>query len=158
MNHHLPRNGIYRYSRHPQYLGFILWSYGLLIYDTYVFKPVKGGYFASPSIIWLTVVMIIIAIALYEENHMVKIYGEKYIQYMSRTPFLIPLPKKLENILTYPAKLILKNNRPQKPLEYITVFLTYYITPSLCLKSASIPISIAFSNISLIFILQFFLQ
>ncbi|MCC6057603.1 MAG: DUF1295 domain-containing protein [Desulfurococcaceae archaeon] len=119
--------GIYRYSRHPQYLGFILWSYGLLIYDTYVFKPVKGGYFASPSIIWLTVVMIIIAIALYEENHMVKIYEEKYIQYMSRTPFLIPLPKKLENILTYPAKLILKNNRPQKPLEYLTVFLTYYI-------------------------------
>jgi hypothetical protein len=88
---------------------------------------VKGGYFVPPSIIWLTVVMIIIAIALYEENHMVKIYGEKYIQYMSRTPFLIPLPKKLENILTYPAKLILKNNRPQKPLEYLTVFLTYYI-------------------------------
>ncbi|MEM4630995.1 MAG: methyltransferase [Acidilobaceae archaeon] len=30
---------IYRYSRHPQYLGFILWSYGLLIFvvsKTYV--------------------------------------------------------------------------------------------------------------------------
>jgi len=119
--------GIYKYSRHPQYLGFILWSYALLIYDTYVFKPVKGGYFAPPSIIWLTVVMIIIAIALREEDYMVRTYGDKYVQYVNKTPFLLPLPKSFVNVLMYPAKVILKNNRPQKPFEYFKVFLVYYI-------------------------------
>ena len=119
--------GIYKYSRHPQYLGFILWSYALLIYDTYIFKPVKGGYFPPPSIIWLTVVIIIIAVALREEDYMAKIYGEKYVEYMNKTPFLLPLPKSLVNVLVYPAKVILKNNRPQKSFEYFKVFLVYYI-------------------------------
>jgi len=119
--------GIYKYSRHPQYLGFILWSYALLIYDAYVYRPVRGGYFPPPSIIWLTVVMIIIAIALREEEYMIKTYGERYIQYMSKTPFLLPLPKSLVNILTYPVRVILKDNRPRKPLEYLVVLLVYYI-------------------------------
>jgi len=119
--------GIYKYSRHPQYLGFILWSYALLIYDTYVHGPVKGGYFPPPSIIWLTVIMIIIAIALREEEYMARKYGEKYMEYAGRTPFLLPLPRILANVLTYPARAILKNRRPRKPLEYFTVLLAYYI-------------------------------
>jgi hypothetical protein len=34
---------IYRYSRHPQYFGFLLWSYGLTILASTIGAP-KGGY------------------------------------------------------------------------------------------------------------------
>jgi protein-S-isoprenylcysteine O-methyltransferase Ste14 len=33
---------IYRYSRHPQYLGFLLWSYGLLMFTSILGSPMGG--------------------------------------------------------------------------------------------------------------------
>ncbi|MEM2224398.1 MAG: isoprenylcysteine carboxylmethyltransferase family protein [Acidilobaceae archaeon] len=55
----------YKYSRHPQYLGFILWSYSLLIFvssKTYV----RGAFTTPPALIWLISSMLIIGIALFE--------------------------------------------------------------------------------------------
>lgn len=119
-------SGIYKYSRHPQYLSFILWSYALLLYDKYIFTPPKGGYFAPPSLLWITVTTIIIAIALYEENDMIKFYENEYIQYRDKTPFLIPLPKKVTSIISYPNKKIFKKNMPQNGKEIFTILLIYY--------------------------------
>ncbi|GEM_PF-1990907 len=87
----------------------------------------KGGYFAPPSIIWLTITLIVIAVALYEEDGMVRLYGEDYVRYMSKTPFLILLPKKIESILLYPTKKILKSCKPQKSIEYFIVLTIYYL-------------------------------
>jgi len=94
---------IYRYSRHPQYLGFILWSYGMLI--STCFKPyVMGGYMPPPTFPWLLSTFIIIGVALSEEIEMTNKLGETYTRYRERTPFLIPLPKKLAKALTLPLK------------------------------------------------------
>lgn len=120
-------SGVYKYSRHPQYLSFILWSYGLLIYDKYIFTPPKGGYFAPPPLLWLTTTIIIIALALYEEIDMIKNYGMEYIQYREITPFLIPLPKMASNIIAYPTKKLFKKEIPSKFIEIITILLIYYI-------------------------------
>lgn len=120
-------SGIYKYSRHPQYLSFILWSYALLIYDKYIFLPPKGGYFAPPPLIWLTMVMIIIAIAICEENDMIKYYGTEYIRYMDKTSFLIPLPKKVKNLILYPAKRLFKKDKLQKLTEIFTILGVYYL-------------------------------
>ena len=120
-------SGIYRYSRHPQYLSFILWSYALLIYDKYIFPPLKGGYFAPPPLIWLTMAMIIIAIAICEENDMIKYYGREYIRYMDKTSFLIPLPKKVKNLILYPAKVLFKKDRLQRATEIFTILGVYYL-------------------------------
>jgi protein-S-isoprenylcysteine O-methyltransferase Ste14 len=120
-------SGIYKYSRHPQYLSFILWTYALLLYDKYIFMPPKGGYFAPPPLLWLTVVTIVIAIALHEENDMIKFYGAEYIQYMNRTPFLIPLPKRLLSIILYPARKIFKKDKPRRGVEIFSTLALYYL-------------------------------
>jgi len=119
-------SGIYKYSRHPQYLSFILWTYALLLYDKYIFMPPKGGYFAPPPLLWLTVVTIIIAVALYEENDMIKFYGADYIKYMNKTPFLIPLPRKFSSIILYPVRKIFKKDKPQKGAEIFSILAIYY--------------------------------
>ncbi|MEM5827590.1 MAG: DUF1295 domain-containing protein [Pyrobaculum sp.] len=88
---------IYRYSRHPQYLGYIVWSYGVLIYICY--KPyIKGAFSTPPSLIWLATTLILISTALLEERQMVKKYGDRYVQYCKKTPFLLPLPPPLKKI------------------------------------------------------------
>lgn len=72
-------NGIYRYSRHPQYLGFVL--------------LVLGWFFGWPTI--LTVIFSPILVAKYikaarsEEGDMLELHGDAYAAYMKRTPFLV---------------------------------------------------------------------
>ncbi|MEM0468314.1 MAG: DUF1295 domain-containing protein [Pyrobaculum sp.] len=80
---------IYRYSRHPQYLGYIVWSYGVLIYICY--KPyIKGAFSTPPSLIWLATTLILISTALLEERQMVKKYGDRYVQYCKKPPSYSP--------------------------------------------------------------------
>ncbi|MEM4576170.1 MAG: DUF1295 domain-containing protein [Candidatus Nezhaarchaeales archaeon] len=96
---------IYKYSRHPQYLGFILWSYGLLIFVSYK-TYIKGAFATPPALIWLLSTMIIIGIALSEELEMTKKYGEKYEEYRRRAPFMVPLPRSLARIITLPMWIV----------------------------------------------------
>jgi protein-S-isoprenylcysteine O-methyltransferase Ste14 len=49
---------IYRFSRHPQYLGFLLWSYGVMLLATFTPFP-RGGYFPEPSFPWLVSALIV---------------------------------------------------------------------------------------------------
>jgi protein-S-isoprenylcysteine O-methyltransferase Ste14 len=133
--------GIYKYSRHPQYLGFLIWTYALLIYDKYIFSPVRGGYFPSPSIIWLIVMITIIAVALSEEMKMIKIYGNKYKKYINKTSFLIPLPKKILIIFVNFNRKIIKKDRPENLNDIFKILMIYYfilillsIMYNLCLK------------------------
>jgi len=68
--------------------------------------------------------MIMIGIALYEEIEMRKKYGEEYIDYYEKTPYMIPLPKLLSNIITAPSRLIIKGLPRSK--RDIAIVLTVY--------------------------------
>lgn len=117
---------IYRCSRHPQYLGFLLWSYGLLLLVS-LFGAPKGGYVPPPSLPWLMSALTIIGAALHEENVMVEEHSEKYMKYRDKTPFMLPLPKQLSTLITVPARTLLKKNRPENGKEIVYVITMYGI-------------------------------
>lgn len=106
---------IYRYSRHPQYLGYIIWSYGLLVLSTGLPAP-KGGYVPPPTLIWTIQTLVVLVVAEWEEMFMEKEYGEKYIQYREKTPFLLPLPNIISRLFRYPSSIIERHGRK---LRYI---------------------------------------
>jgi len=116
---------VYNYSRHPQYLSFLVWSYGLLVYDKYVFTPPKGGFFAPPPLLWVTTALIIIGVALREEKDMLRKHGLKYADYRFRTPFMLPLTRPVARMLKTPVKLFFKKDYPENTIE-IAVTLTFY--------------------------------
>jgi len=100
---------IYGYSRHPQYLGFLLWSYGLLMLTSILGSP-KGGYIPPPSLPWLLLALAIVSTAMVEENAMTRRYGAKYLEYRGRTAFMIPLPRGISSLVTFPARFLLKRS------------------------------------------------
>jgi len=113
---------IYRYIRHPQYLGYILWSYGLLAF-TYLKSYVRGAFITPPSYPWLISTLIIIGIALYEEDSMKILYKEDYIEYMKRTAFMIPLPRWLGNLIRWPLRM----KRERKTIDSILLLIFYLL-------------------------------
>lgn len=78
---------IYKFSRHPQYLGFLLWSYGVMLLATFTPYP-RGGYFPEPSFPWLVSALIVFCVAWSEEIQMTKKHGEDYLKYQENTPFM----------------------------------------------------------------------
>ncbi|MFW9867605.1 MAG: methyltransferase family protein [Candidatus Thorarchaeota archaeon] len=109
---------IYKISRHPQYLGYIIWSYALsFIPRAYAF----GGFSMSSSLFWVISVLIIIGVALNEEVKMKKKFGEEYTKYQKNTPFLLPLPKRLSSALTFPIRKLIKKNFPENNKEILLV-------------------------------------
>ncbi len=71
--------GIYQYSRHPQYLGFVLlvigWFFGWPTILTLIFSPI--------------LVYKYIKAARSEEADMLRLHGETYAAYRKSTPFLV---------------------------------------------------------------------
>ncbi len=71
--------GIYQYSRHPQYLGFVLlvagWFFGWPTILTVVFSPI--------------LVYKYISAARSEEADMIRLFGDDYAVYRQSTPFLV---------------------------------------------------------------------
>jgi protein-S-isoprenylcysteine O-methyltransferase Ste14 len=116
---------VYRYSRHPQYLGFLLWSYGLLLLATFAPYP-KGGYVPRPTLPWLVSSLIVIGVALQEETQMVKVHGEKYVEYRRKVPFMVRLPRILVAFITAPMRLLSKDS-PENAKEVICAVFTYLI-------------------------------
>ncbi len=116
---------IYKYSRHPQYLGYLVWSYGVMLLATLAKFP-KGGYNPGPSLPWIVSSLIIICVALAEEIRMQKEYGKEYTKYQSATPFLLPLPKFISNIAVAPARLMFhKKSLPETKKEIFFTLLVY---------------------------------
>ncbi len=129
---------IYRYSRHPQYLGFILWSYGLLIFVSNK-AYVRGAFTTPPALIWLISTILVIEIALTEELEMKKKYGEKYEEYCRKTPFMIPLPGILTRAIKTPLKLIGGYPRSIREIAFaITLYTTIFIAVSYILMLMSL--------------------
>ena len=118
--------GIYEYIRHPQYLGFIVYSYGLLLAAIMIPFP-RGGYFPAPTLPWLLAFMTIITAALFEEISLMKTMGDTYKAYMERTHFMIPLPKFIKKVILLPIRLLFKKNYPERRIEVLVVILLYTI-------------------------------
>ena len=79
--------GIYSYVRHPQYLGFLLLTFGMNLEWTTFFT----------LLLYPVIVVLYYRLARSEEKYSIEIYGEAYKEYMRKVPMLIPrLGKKPE--------------------------------------------------------------
>jgi len=116
---------IYRFSRHPQYLGFLLWSYGMLMLTFFLRIVSAWGVLPSPGLPWLVSSLTIIAVALDEELKMIEEHGEKYLKYRGSAPFMLPVPKLLSELITFPVKVLLKKKLPENRKEIAYTALTY---------------------------------
>lgn len=73
-------SGIYKYIRHPQYTGFMLLTFGMLL-----------EWATLPTLImWPFILVLYYRLAKREEKDMVKEFGEEYLMYMKRTKRFIP--------------------------------------------------------------------
>jgi HEAT repeat protein/protein-S-isoprenylcysteine O-methyltransferase Ste14 len=115
---------IYRISRHPQYLGWIIWSYGILFFQG---PNIKKMYGISNSLPWLLMTMIILGVALLEELKMRRELGTEYTSYCYRTPFLFPLPRFISRIILIPQRIIFKKEQFERKREILTVLVFYSV-------------------------------
>ena len=76
----LVTDGIYACMRHPQYTGFLLMTFGLLVH--WATLPLL--------IMWPLLVRQYIGLAKKEEEEMIANFGQEYLEYMERTPRFIP--------------------------------------------------------------------
>ncbi|MFC1542120.1 HEAT repeat domain-containing protein, partial [Candidatus Latescibacterota bacterium] len=113
---------IYRISRHPQYLGWIIWSYGVMFLPG---NNMKLSFDISNSLPWLISTMIIIGVAMSEEMKMRSEHGEKYTAFTRRTPFLFPMPAIVSNIIAAPMRFLLKKEHPERKREIASVLMLY---------------------------------
>jgi protein-S-isoprenylcysteine O-methyltransferase Ste14 len=76
----LVTDGIYRYVRHPQYLGFILVTGGWLIHWPTI----------PTALMWPVLVAMYYRLARKEESIMRERFGEEYLAYSNKVPMIIP--------------------------------------------------------------------
>jgi HEAT repeat protein/protein-S-isoprenylcysteine O-methyltransferase Ste14 len=115
---------VYRLSRHPQYLGWIIWSYGVMFLPG---SNIKLCYELSNSLPWLLSAMIIIGVAMLEELKMRRVHGEAYESYRRRAPFLFPLPRFMGKASAFPLRLMFKKSYPERKREIVAVLAFYTV-------------------------------
>ena len=119
-------SSIYKYSRHPQYLGYLFWSYGIYLLTLIPLKYYPRGYkYFDYTFIWFLLALIIIGIALYEEILMKDKFPEKYPEYQKKASFLIPIPKIFKSLLTLPMRLVFKRDLPENRKEILFLLFFY---------------------------------
>ena len=117
---------IYKFSRHPQYLGFLIWSYGFFFYYlAFEFTTLQIG--LKASLPWVISALIIVGVSFLEDIKLLKKYPEKYREYRKRTPFLIRLPKSLKSIVSFPLRYIIKKKFPETKKDVLKVVVFYGI-------------------------------
>jgi protein-S-isoprenylcysteine O-methyltransferase Ste14 len=116
---------IYQFTRHPQYLGWIVWSYGLMLRVALRRDTALGQANPGASLPWVMSTLIIICIALSEEIHMRRLRGEEYERYSSRAPFMVPLPGFLSRAISAPLRLVLGRQRPETSWDLVWTFAVY---------------------------------
>ena len=119
---------VYRLSRHPQYLGWIIWSYGVMFLPSS--NNIKLCYELSNSLPWLLSTMIIIGIAMLEEVKMKRAFGDSYESYRRGAPFLVPLPRFMAKASAWPLRFMFKKPYPERKREIAAVLAFYTV---LCL-------------------------
>jgi protein-S-isoprenylcysteine O-methyltransferase Ste14 len=76
----LVTDGIYKYVRHPQYLGILLATLSLIIYR---FSPIS-------LMLWPVLAVIYYRLARKEERDVESKFGEKYREYRRSVPMILP--------------------------------------------------------------------
>ncbi len=117
---------LYKISRHPQYLGWILWSYGFILFSPFE-RSMKMSWSVPSSLPWLLMTMTIVGICLLEEIKMMKITGGTYASYRESSPFLLPLPSWLNRIFTWPGRLVTGGGYPSKTSQVVWIVLLYTV-------------------------------
>jgi len=79
----LVTTGVYAYVRHPQYLGFLTLTFGMIVQWATILT----------LIMWPLLVVLYFRLAKQEENEMESKFGEKYREYKGNVSMLLPLPK-----------------------------------------------------------------
>jgi protein-S-isoprenylcysteine O-methyltransferase Ste14 len=115
---------IYRFSRHPQYLGWIVWSYGLLLRVSLRHDTVLQDTNPGASLPWVLSTLLIVCIALSEEIRMRRQHTQEYERYSRRAPFMLPLPSSLSRMISAPLRLVLRKDRPETGWDLIWTFVT----------------------------------
>jgi len=115
---------IYKISRHPQYLGWILWSYGFMLFTPHI-NNMKMSWSVSSSLPWLLMTMTIVGICMMEEIKMMEITGGKYQSYRDNSPFLFPLPRWLNRIIGWPGGLVTRGEYPSRAIQVLWIVLIY---------------------------------
>ena len=120
-------SSIYKYSRHPQYLGFLIWSYGSVLHymNLELIIIPMGKISLMASLPWVIFALILVAVAFLEDIKLSKKYPEEYNEYRKKTPFLIKLPKSLRLIIAYPMSFIIKKNFPETKKDVLKVVAFY---------------------------------
>ncbi len=113
---------VYRLSRHPQYLGWIVWSYGMLLALKRVNYP-KRSWGIPASLPWLLSMMVLVGVALLEERKMKRLTGETYDKYRSKTSFLFPLPRFLRTAFSTPTRFLFRKSVPERKGEIAVVLI-----------------------------------
>lgn len=115
---------IYKYSRHPQYLGYIIWSYGVMLHASLLPYPF-GGSNPGASLPWLISTLVVVCIALAEENAMIKKDRETYLKYKESVPFMFPIPNFITSLVTAPFRITFGKNWPENRKEIAGTFTVY---------------------------------
>jgi len=120
---------LYRFSRHPQYVGWIIWTYGLTLYWIH---HGEGAHFkiswAIPdSSPWLIATMVIVGVALLEEIRMRRDEGAAYEEYREKTPFLLPLPRVVCSVIAAPMRWVLRKDWPESGKDVAVVVIVYTV-------------------------------
>jgi protein-S-isoprenylcysteine O-methyltransferase Ste14 len=129
---------LYRCSRHPQYLGWIMWSYGLMLLAARMPVPMAGEN-PGASLPWAVSTLLVICVAWSEEIRMERERGLEYEQYRRRVPFLFAVPLILSSIVTAPMRLLFNSDRPENGKQILLAFLAY----ALILMLFSLPFVLA---------------
>lgn len=117
---------LYRISRHPQYLGWMLWTYGIFLLLLQARYP-KRTWGIDPSLAWLLSTLVIVGIAWMEEINMTARFGESYAAYRRRTPFLFPLPALAARLLSLPMKILRCPRGPRSIWEVVGLLVIYTV-------------------------------
>ena len=120
------RHRIYKYSRHPQYLGWIIWSYGLMLYGP-TLNEMKKSWGWNGTLPWMLSALILIGLCLLEEIRMKERANTEYEQYRNQTPFLLPLPRWIRAIIKFPMRLFLRKSHPGNRREVGLVIALYAV-------------------------------
>ena len=87
--------GLYKYLRHPQYLGMIIMTLGLTLIclNTSPIYPFVQEQFYDKSwilFIWIAEALIYVLLAKIEDLSLKAKYGEEFLNYASKVPFMFP--------------------------------------------------------------------
>lgn len=115
---------VYRICRHPQYLGWIIWSYGILLIQNDHFKKT---WTYPDSLPWLLSTVIIVGISLLEELRMKKQFGDEYRSFAEKTHFMVPLPRVLKRAIRLPAVFFLRIRHVEKKRHVFAVIVLYAV-------------------------------